>query len=166
MLRLPGAAAGLMLALGGCSPYAHIARREGPPIEARIVGSDATHLIVETPDGQRQRVARDEVAEIDHPGNVAMAVGLPNTVVGVLFGVITVFVLPAAIEQGWPKDEAEDPGAAPVALVFGLIAAGNLAIGLPPFIWGSRAWFDSTGNALPPAAPEVRVGPGFVRVRF
>lgn len=161
----------LVFALGGCNPNALIVRRNGPPLEARVISSDPDTITVETPDGQTQQLRRSDIEDIDHPGNVAMALGLPNTVVGSLFGVITIFMLPAAIEQGWPEDTQERLGAAPVALGFGLIAAANLAIGLPPFLWGSDAWFTSTGNAQPSprqrtGLSELRIGPTGLEVRF
>ncbi len=170
MPRLTPTLTALALATGACSPYAHIVRKDEPALEARIVSSDPKILTVETPDGRTVEIERRGIEEIDHPGNVAMVIGLPNTVVGSLFGVITVFLLPAAIEQGWPEDTETRLGAAPVAVGFGLIAAVNLAVGLPPFLWGSETWFTSTGNAQPtpiqvPSA-RVDIGPGGLRVRF
>lgn len=161
---------GVVVALG-CSPYAVIERRAGPPVEGRIVSSDPRTLTVELPDGGTSTIARAEIADVDHPGNVAMALGLPNTVLGSLSAVITIFMLPAAFEQGWPEQSDERLGAAPVAVAVGFFAAVNLAIGLPPFIWGSDAWFTSTGNAQPGHGPSgggsrVEFGAGGLRVRF
>lgn len=158
------------LFVAGCSPYAVISRADQPPLEARVVSGAARTITVETAAGETLVLARDDIAEIDHPGNVAMALGLPNTVLGTLFGVITIFMMPAAIEQGWPENTGERLGAAPVALGFGLFAAVNLGIGLPPFIWGSDMWFTSTGNAQPaydtPLQSRIRIGPGAIRVAF
>lgn len=161
----------LALALGGCNPNALILRRDAPPLEGRVLSSDPEIIVVETPDGRTVELRRSEIEDIDHPGNVAMALGLPNTVVGSLFGVITIFMLPAAFEQGWPENTEERLGAAPVALGFGLIAAANLAVGLPPFLWGSEAWFTSTGNAQPtPRQPSgvsrLNLSPAGLQVRF
>jgi len=160
------------LSLGACSPYAIIERRSRPPIEARIIASDASTMTLEQPTGRTLTIGRDHIIDIDHPGNVAMALGLPNTVVGSLFAVITVFMLPAAVEQGWPEDGEEQPGAAAVALGFGILAAVNLAIGLPSFLWGSDIWFTSTGHAQPAYdtsttdSVQLSIGPGGMMVRF
>jgi len=152
----------------GCSPYARVYRQDGSALDARITGSDRSQLFLALPDDETTTIDRDDIEDIDHPGNVAMLVGLPNTVLGGVCAVISVFTLPAAIEQGWPDDNSDDLGAAPVATLFGVIAALSLAVGLPPFLWGSRQWFDSTGNALPPESPSLRlsVGPGGVLIRF
>ena len=156
------------LTAGACSPYAVIQRRAAPPLEARIISADAESLTVESTEGESVRVLRADIDSIDHPGNVAMALGLPNTVVGSLFAVITIFMLPAAIEQGWPEGDSERVRAAPLALGFGVFAGLNLAVGLPPFLWGSRMWFTSTGNAQPSEQSSVTIGlsPGGLQVRF
>lgn len=157
----------LPLMLTGCSPYAVIERRGEPPLEGRIMTSDPTTIDVELPDGKRLQIPREAVTAIDHPGNVAMAIGLPNTVLGSLFAVITVFMLPAAIEQGWPEGD-ERVRAAPITLAFGLFAGANLAVGLPPFVWGSETWFESTGNAQPAERPRfsVAISASGIRVEF
>ncbi len=155
--------------LTACSPYALIERKNTPPLEARILAADAESITVEQPDGQVSRLLRANIDDIDHPGNVAMALGLPNTVVGSLFAVITVFMLPAAIEQGWPRGDDERVRAAPLTLAFGLFAGANLGIGLPPFLWGSDTWFTSTGNSEPAAGQtsfELRIGAGGLRLNF
>lgn len=142
--------------------------RSGPPVEGRIVGSDGSRIFVATDADERVELDRVDIDSIDHPGNAAMLIGLPGTLVGTLSGVVALFTLPAAIEQGWPEGDSDTVGAAPVAVYFGVVAAVALGVGLPPFIWGSNQWFTSTGNALPPESPALRVmiGPGGVLVQF
>jgi hypothetical protein len=63
------------ISLAGCSTTATIHRVNGPAYEAKIVQSDSTSLDVLGDDGQPYRVPREQVSEIDHPGNVLATIG-------------------------------------------------------------------------------------------
>ncbi len=66
--------AGLLICLSACSS-ATIYRHNAPDLEASIVGGEADYLYVETEDGRVVRIARKNVTEIDHPGNVEAVIG-------------------------------------------------------------------------------------------
>jgi hypothetical protein len=63
-------------AFAGCSTTANISRTNGPAYEADIVSSDANSLHVRDNYGREILVPREEVADIDHPGNVLYTIGL------------------------------------------------------------------------------------------
>jgi hypothetical protein len=74
MTRSPTVASLLVLTLG-CSTTATIQRTNGPDNEATIEYSDGDTLYVRGSNGQLYSLPRDTVADIDHPGNVALTVG-------------------------------------------------------------------------------------------
>jgi hypothetical protein len=59
----------------GCST-ATIQRRDGVEFEGRIEGSTARTLYVRDRHGELLRFDRNDVADIDHPGNAALSTGL------------------------------------------------------------------------------------------
>jgi hypothetical protein len=64
-----------LLATGACSLTATIERRDGPPTEGRIDQSDRNTLHLVDGDGRTMALDRRQVADIDHPGNIALTVG-------------------------------------------------------------------------------------------
>jgi hypothetical protein len=127
MLCFPFAVAAI-----GCGTTATITRVNGPQIEAKIVGGDETKLYVQNSSaGDSTSIARNDVTDIDHPGNVAALIG------GVVsaYGVVNVVA-------GAPQCERK--GAAYCTGVF-LPAA----IGLPIMMYGLYNWMDSTSAAKP-----------------
>ena len=69
--------AGLVLcAFAGCSTTATISRTDGLAFEAEILSSDANSLRVHDDYGHELLVPREDVADIDHPGNVLLTIGL------------------------------------------------------------------------------------------
>lgn len=125
-------------ALTGCSNRATITVNDGRTLDSRITGSDATTIRVEDPPGT---VARADVTDIDHPGNVLMWVG----------GGLAVAALPSALDGGGGllDDTIQDIGLAGVAVFGGM------------FAWGAYQYFGSTQ-----AADEVTfgIGPGSAAV--
>jgi len=59
---------------GACSTTATITRRSDPPLEAKIVRGTPVSVIVVDGDSDRA-IARDEIVDIDHPGNVSAVAG-------------------------------------------------------------------------------------------
>lgn len=68
---------------GACSTTATVYRTNGPPVEATIEESDAHALYLRDENGNRFSLGQYEISKIDHPGNVAAAIGLPFFVFGV-----------------------------------------------------------------------------------
>jgi hypothetical protein len=69
--------AGVVLcAVSGCATTATISRTDGWTYEADILDSDASSLHVRDVYGREVRVPREEVADIDHPGNLLLTFGL------------------------------------------------------------------------------------------
>jgi hypothetical protein len=66
-----GAVALVSCAAFGCSTTATIARTNGPPIEASIEGGSPSSIVLEG----GAIVSRNEITEVDHPGNVHAVVG-------------------------------------------------------------------------------------------
>ena len=62
-------------ASAGCSTAASISRVSGPSFDAEILGSDAKSLRVRDDYGREFLVPREDVADIDHPGNVLCTIG-------------------------------------------------------------------------------------------
>ena len=58
----------------GCGTSATITDRSGARQEGVFIRGNQTHLIVATTDG-RIALRRDEIADVDHPGNVMAVVG-------------------------------------------------------------------------------------------
>ena len=92
MTRLRRTLAGLLICLSACSS-ATIYRHNAPDLEASIVGGEADYLYVETEDGRVVRIARKNVTEIDHPGNVEAVIG------GILLACAAVMVEPFGSAQ-------------------------------------------------------------------
>ncbi len=114
----------------GCGSTATITRVGAPEIDAKIVGSDEKQLFIETQGlGDTNTIPRNEVTDIDHPGNVAAIIG------GVVsaYGVVNIAV---------GASQCDSQGAAYCTGVF-LPAA----IGLPIMISGIIRWADSKGAA-------------------
>ena len=78
----------LILALSatlGCSTAAHVKSSDGTIVTGTIVASDREALTIAV-DGESRQIARAEVDDIDHPGNVVMVNGAIGTS---LFGLLT-----------------------------------------------------------------------------
>jgi hypothetical protein len=81
---VPALAAVATLAISSCSTTAGIQRLDGPDNETTIEGSDANALYVRGTSGRTYRLDRSQVGDIDHPGNVAVAVGASLVATGLL----------------------------------------------------------------------------------
>jgi len=84
---MPGATvrvAVIACVLVGCSANATIIRseRDGGTVYGKIVGLGERNLYVKTPSGEEVGVPRDEIEDIDHPGNILAVVGAAIAVFG------------------------------------------------------------------------------------
>ena len=112
----------------GCGNTATITRTQGGGgvVEAKIVSSDGNKIFVE---GGRAGIPRDEIVDIDHPGNgAAVAGGLLSA-----YGILNIAV-------GIPQ--CEEKGAGFCTGVF-----LPLAVGLPLTIYGIVVYAGSTSAA-------------------
>lgn len=110
--------------LTACST-ATLERAGLPNLEARIVASDVRHVYVLSDDGQTFAVPRRTLRDIDHPGNVLIAVGMGL----VAFAGLTYT----------GSDAPENQGGRGVANLFLLAGVPMLLGGLIPWLQSSRA---------------------------
>ena len=112
----------LLGAFAGCSTTATISRTNGPAFEAEILGSDANSLRVRDDYGREFAVAREEVADIDHPGNVL-------STIGVVLIAMSIPMFLAALSHRNQSQESEWSG---MELVFGIPeAVTGLCLAIP-----------------------------------
>jgi len=100
------------MSVAACSTTSTIHRAHGPAYEAEIVDSDVNTLRVLGDDGRIHEVSREEVTDIDHPGNVVLTVGAILVAVGALVA------LSISSDRNGSQQEREDATA--IALVYGL----------------------------------------------
>jgi hypothetical protein len=135
----------VLIAFAGCSTTATITRSYGPSYEAEITGSDARFLRVRDGNGYEFAIPREEVADIDHPGNVLFTIGA-----------VTVAIYTPMLIDAFSKHQDEWSGLAR-ALSLTMVASG-LAIGLAglvPYARSKRAAaaFEDTHPVLPVPRP-------------
>jgi hypothetical protein len=73
----------LPLAAAACGTTSELENKSGGVVEARIVGGSPGSVYLATRDHGRFTMRRDDVADVDFPGNVLMVGGLALTAVGV-----------------------------------------------------------------------------------
>jgi hypothetical protein len=131
----------------GCGTTATISRKNGQQDEATIIRSTSTSLMVDTGAGERA-ISKDEIVDIDHPGNVHAIIG------GLLlaYGILNISV---------GAGQCDSRGAAFCTGVF-----TPAAVGLGMSIWGLTVWSKSTAAAHGPVTrgPELSFAPTVVRV--
>jgi hypothetical protein len=122
-------------ALVGCGTAATV--REGA-IEhhVRINRSTPSELIVQTNEGERA-IPRAGIGDIDHPGNVLAAAGLPFIALGVanLFGV-------------WNCGDGQSSHAFCMSTGMGVV---TISVGALMSLWGATIWDRSRRAAALPA---------------
>jgi len=129
----------LSLVLSGCATSSTLFLPRGT-VEATIAGGDDESLLVTTESGLKRRVRRENVLEIDHPGNVVATV---FGVAGGFFGVASI----ALAATSTCRDGVGGPGPS-LCIAYGALSAalfGVMALGL----WN---WLTSK-NALMSAPP-------------
>lgn len=121
----------VLLCCAGCSTTATIVTRDGID-EARIVGGDQHHLVLENDIGYQRVVRRTSVKDIDHPGNVhALLGGIGTAVMGLEMGFFGAFCGRASPGMG---------GCTEMLVAFGALGAAALG----EFVWGLWTWLNST----------------------
>jgi len=85
-----------LFAFSACSNTATITRRSGPNFEASIEDSDSDSVYVRSGNGALYRVPRNDIVDIDHPGNVHLAIGAALLLWGTLM-----LVVPARSDAEW-----------------------------------------------------------------
>jgi len=121
------AAGGALLA--GCGSSATLMQRDGMQVHGTILGVDSENYYLEPSRGRVVTVPRDTVRDIDHPGNVAAAIGGGVAA----YGVVNIAV-------GAPNCKREGD-----AYCVGVFTP--LAVGLPIMLYGIGTYVGST-NAL------------------
>ena len=117
----------LALAGMGCATTATVSH-DGEEDEVKILDSNSRQIRVSKGE-QEYTIDKSSIRDIDHPGNVAAAIGALLTV----YGVINIAV-------GEPK--CHEKGAAFCTGVF-----TPAAVGLPLLVWGLIVWHGSTNAA-------------------
>jgi hypothetical protein len=128
---------------------ATISYRGGSKVEGTIVGSSRNFIEVKQESGGRVKsIARDDIADIDHPGNVLALAGS----LLLAFGVVTL--------AAWGLGDCENRALGGCA---GLYTPPAVGAGL--VIWGTVVWMRSSmaadGSTTGPSRPvEARLWPG------
>ncbi len=132
------------LAAAACGTTAIITERDMTRHEVVIVGSTPAELMVATRNGERV-IPRDQISDIDHPGNVAVVVGAALLTVGALN------------LAGWHRCQDNQPS----DFCAGWAGGGGLALsGLGLLVWGAAVWGQSVHAASgEQPAPLARVAP-------
>lgn len=133
----------LFVVVSSCSTTATILTRDRKTTEATIIGGDRDVLLLKNTYGLESIVRRNEVRDIDHPGNVIALLG------GLLLGssALDLAVLGAMCASGGVRD------------CTGVFAAmgTSAAIGAGMLVWGLWTWLTSknavTESLENPAVP-------------
>lgn len=121
--RIRGLAVLTSLALMGCAT-ATIHRRGQHDLEGAIQSSNAQFVYVRTGDGQVVAVPRADIAEVDHPGNVAAVVG--GVFAGGAVGLVVGGGVAGHAADGARQGDGDVTG--------GLLAVSGIAIGIPALV--------------------------------
>jgi len=131
----------------GCSTTATVTNKDATRFDVHIARSTPTELIVATRDGERA-IPRDQIAEIDHPGNVALIAGTALLAAG------TLNLL------GLYRCHENESSSFCVGWLGGAALAGA---GLGLVIWGGSVWTHSVEAAGErPAPPVARLAPAIL----
>jgi hypothetical protein len=123
-----------------CSTTATVVRRDGSELEGTINGGTPYGVIVTSEDGRAQEIRRDDITEIDHPGNV-------HAIVGSLFLLLSGMML---VGQSDSCDR-NPPDDCWTFLVPGAVGAGLMIWGIPTW----RSSIDAAGSSsMDPLTPH------------
>jgi hypothetical protein len=134
-------AVGLVL-LTGCGTTATINTRSESPFDGTIIGGNSEEVRVHVQNHVRT-IPRNQIEDIDHPGNVAATIG--GVVTG--YGIVNIAI-------GAPECDRQGP-----AFCMGVFIPA--AVGLPLMIWGITTYVGSV-RALNKAPNEVTAQRFFV----
>jgi hypothetical protein len=143
-----------------CSTSATITRTNGTSVEGWVRGGTPESIIVEPRVGNIQEIERDDIAEIDHPGNVHLLVG------GMVLGYGGILV-GAGLDD---CQQAETVGNCATLFIPAIVGAGIAAWGLVTWAGSKEAVADrrlaarrprkqAPQQAAPPAASAVTEAP-------
>ena len=141
-----------------CSTSATLVLTNGPPLEATIEGSDTSSIVLTEVGGGPLSLQQKDVAEIDHPGNVAALIALPFLAfgIGILAGV---------------RAAETRPGADGMLGLGSAMGWSSIVVGAPLLLTGGPIWVRSKlrarrfESARPPAwmIPPAPMPPSFDR---
>ena len=131
----------VLAVLVGCAPPATVTRTDGRLFEGRITGGDTQHVFV-----AGEPVARQDIRDIDHPGNVQAAVG---TGMALAFGIGSGAALAQVIDRGTGDVRG---------LVLGC-STGMFLLSAAMGTWGWVVWTRSVEAAESPPTTSVSVLP-------
>ncbi len=132
------------VAVSACSTTATI-HTSRSVFEGDIVESDASHVLVRTASGRDVRIRRSEIAEVDHPGNVHLLLGV--LLAG--YGIANVGVGLGDCTSG-TGSARDNPGAFCVGLFTPLVVGAAMSI------FGGILWGTSKANYRPREGVVVR----------
>jgi len=72
----------LAASVGSCGTTATVETAIGKSFEGEIVGGDQREVIIEFASGRRRAIDRQDITDVDHPGNVAATIGTILTAYG------------------------------------------------------------------------------------
>ncbi len=139
----------------GCATTATIVTRDGRRTEAWLAGGDHDQLLLRNEYGAESTVRREDVRDIDYPGNVHAVAG------GVTAGLMGVEL---AVFGALCGNGSFSTASCPLQLtLFGTIGTAGLAM----FAWGLWTWMNATsmvretldGPPLPVRAPVGEPAP-------
>ena len=130
----------LLTVLCGCSTTATVSLRNGQRFEAKIRRGTQDALVIKTGEGWEVPIPREEISNIDHPGNTF-------AVAGVLVGALG-FLSLAKSEQACGMQTTFSEQTCFV------ISAVPLTLGASMLAWGLTTWLGSTRavRAVPPSS--------------
>src|SRR5512140_2119921 len=151
-LHTSAIAVAVLVAFTGCSTSATIGRNFGPEYEGQIVASDATSLRVRDGAGYEAVIVREDVTDIDHPGNVLFTIG------AVVAGMSAPMMIGDLVSQS-SQDKNGGSEWSGMGVVLGLVGLGAglslMAAGAIPYKRSKRAAaaFETANPVLPVARP-------------
>jgi hypothetical protein len=123
----------------GCGTSALIDTKEGRHYDARIVGGSPGSIYLAREDRDRFTLRRDEIASVDHPGDVPIIVGTVLTAIGAF--------------RLWQGDSrCNDRGAS--GDIYCIAHATPAMLGLLSLAWGLWAYHRSTRAFADRSRPE------------
>ncbi len=140
----------LPLAVGACGTTSELKNKSGGVVEARIVGGSPGSVFLASKDRGKLAMRRDDIADVDFPGNVLIVGGVLLTAVG--FWRLGVSDTPCAT-----FGQVGSCAANVVPPIAGLLAIGW---GLYAYVRANRAFEDRSKPEPDPVMPPRPPGPG------
>lgn len=145
-----------LVLLMGCGTTATISRNSGRDIEGRVLGGDDDHVYVKGAGGKPLQVSRDDITEVNHPGNVLAAIGGINAGLGLLGAFVGGYCLPVRDSRGREEVRA---GPCAVAALDILLGITMVAVGATNYVRSEEAFDSTDGFDWPPARTRPAPAP-------